>query len=123
MRQQGVRHSTTGVFHPTAIIRPGYAQREYGMNLITTAHAYNSYTQGPGTDMLGGVFNLLFALVLILVILIIYFLPYSIARRRNHPNAGTIFWCNLLFGGTGWGWVICLVWATVQQVDERMRQQ
>ena len=93
------------------------------MNLITTAHAYNAYAQGPGTDMLGGVYNLLLALVLISVFLIIYFLPYSIARRRNHPNAGTIFWCNLLFGGTGWGWVICLVWATVQRVDERSRQR
>ena len=58
------------------------------MNLITTAHAYNAYAQGPGTDMLGGVYNLLLALVLISVFLIIYFLPYSIARRRNHPNAG-----------------------------------
>ena len=93
------------------------------MNLITTAHAYNAYAQSPGTDMSGGVFDLVIALVLIWVFLIIYFLPYSIARRRNHPNAGTIFWCNLLFGGTGWGWVICLVWATVQQVDTGTSQR
>lgn len=40
-----------------------------------------------------------------------YFVPAWVAEIRNHPNAGAIFAVNLLFGVTGGGWIISLIWA------------
>ncbi|HVW14047.1 MAG TPA: superinfection immunity protein [Mucilaginibacter sp.] len=38
-----------------------------------------------------------------------YFAPTIIARYKK--NAMAIFLCNLFFGATGVGWIICLGWA------------
>ena len=40
---------------------------------------------------------------------VIYFLPAIVGRKKR--NAGTIFLCNLFFGATVVGWVVCLIWA------------
>lgn len=47
--------------------------------------------------------------IILLIALMIYFLPTIIGR--NKKNAWAIFFCNLFFGGTGVGWLICLIWA------------
>ncbi len=46
-----------------------------------------------------------------LTMLIIWFLPSLIALVRGHHNLGAIFLTNLLFGWTGIGWAIALVWS------------
>ena len=53
--------------------------------------------------------GLLILCVVLLVALSIYFLPTIIGRKKKH--AWAIFFCNLFFGGTGVGWLICLIWA------------
>ncbi|MDY0884999.1 superinfection immunity protein [Dongia soli] len=40
-----------------------------------------------------------------------YLLPYFLADRRSHPNATAIFFLTVLFGWTGLGWAIALLWA------------
>lgn len=49
--------------------------------------------------------------VLCLLAVALYFLPSIIAFRRRHPNRYAILVVNLLFGGTGIGWLGCLVWS------------
>lgn len=43
--------------------------------------------------------------------LFINFLPSFIAFSRNHPNQVAILILNILFGWTGLGWIILLIWA------------
>ena len=45
------------------------------------------------------------------LLLIAYFLPSTIATRRNHNSAGVVFLVNLLLGWTGIAWLIILIWA------------
>lgn len=62
---------------------------------------------------LQGVENLLtFVLVLggFLTLLGVYFLPTLLAYRKDHPQRGWILVCNLFGGGTGVGWIVCLIW-------------
>jgi len=52
--------------------------------------------------------------ILVLLVLLIfgglfYFLPAIIGRKKK--SAGWIFLCNLFFGATGVGWIVCLIWA------------
>ena len=55
--------------------------------------------------------NLLGALVLDILALVIYFLPTSIARKRDLATTWPLFWVNLLFGWTLIGWLFCVLWA------------
>jgi membrane-bound acyltransferase YfiQ involved in biofilm formation len=47
------------------------------------------------------------------VALLLYFVPTSIARHRQHPQVWAIFWLNLLAGWTFVGWVGAFVWAMI----------
>lgn len=52
--------------------------------------------------------------IIILLYLIagaIYLIPSIVAFRRGHPNRWLILALNVTFGGTGIGWLGCLVWA------------
>jgi hypothetical protein len=51
------------------------------------------------------------AILLLIFIFLIYFIPSAIAFRKGHRNKWSIFWLNLLLGGSGAGWIVCLVWA------------
>lgn len=50
-------------------------------------------------------------LVYIVVIGVLYFIPYGIARTRRHPSTTGIGLLNLLTGWTGLGWLAALIWA------------
>ena len=54
--------------------------------------------------------RLLFA-VLITLLSLFYFLPFSIAFNRKRANTGAIFALNLFLGWSLIGWVVALVWA------------
>jgi hypothetical protein len=51
------------------------------------------------------------ALMVFAVFALIYFIPSFVAFRRTHPNRWAILGINVVFGGTGIGWVGALVWA------------
>lgn len=55
--------------------------------------------------------NPLWALLISAAIFIINFIPSFIAFSRRHPNRLAILIFNALFGWTGIGWIILLVWA------------
>jgi len=57
--------------------------------------------------LLGVVFGLLMAVVLVIV----YFGPMIIARRRKHQQKTAITVLNIFGGWTFLGWLVALVWA------------
>lgn len=52
------------------------------------------------------------------LVLFIYFLPWIVARSRNHRNTTAIVVLNLFLGWTFIGWVIALVWACTKESKE-----
>ncbi len=64
------------------------------------------------------------AFMFVFIILVIYFLPPSVASFRHHHNTGAIFILTLLLGWTVLGWVAALVWAsTVVRKPEEQRDR
>ena len=49
-----------------------------------------------------------------LLSLAFYFAPALIAYMRHHKNREAIGILNLIFGWTGIGWVLCLVWSILK---------
>lgn len=49
--------------------------------------------------------------VYLLVLVILYFLPWLIAMLNRHRQIAGIFFLNLFLGWTLVGWVVALVWA------------
>lgn len=66
------------------------------------------------------ILDLLCIILFVALALGLYFLPAIIAARKKHPNKIAIFLCNLLFGGTGAGWFICLIWALTYKVGQNI---
>jgi len=60
--------------------------------------------------MLNDPFLSLYA-VAALVTVTMYFLPIVMARQRDISTLQGLFFTNLLFGWTGFGWLACLLWA------------
>jgi hypothetical protein len=60
----------------------------------------------------------LVAMLLALAILVpLYFLPAIIGRKRQVTHSGWLFVVNLLFGASGVGWLVCLLWAVCGQTQ------
>lgn len=51
------------------------------------------------------------ALLILIFLVILYFLPAMIAAERHHPNALPIFVLTLLLGWSLICWVVALVWS------------
>lgn len=49
--------------------------------------------------------------VLAVVMLVLYFLPYMLARKRGSTAKAGIFVLNLFLGWTFIGWLAALIWA------------
>jgi hypothetical protein len=62
-----------------------------------------------------------FALTMLLIAPIVYFLPSYEAWARSHPNYTGVLLLNLFLGWTLLGWVIALVWAVSRQGTQRSR--
>lgn len=69
--------------------------------LAGTAHA-----QGGNQDE-----GMTVVLIFLLIVGAIYLIPTFIAFGRGHPNRWPILVINVVFGGTGLGWLGSLVWA------------
>jgi 4-hydroxybenzoate polyprenyltransferase len=48
---------------------------------------------------------------------LLYFLPYHIAKKRGKRDKQAIFWMNLLLGWTFLGWVATLIWAVTKDAS------
>ena len=46
-----------------------------------------------------------------IVLIIVYFIPWIVAKANAHKNSDAIAVTNLFFGWTGIGWAIALIWA------------
>ena len=57
----------------------------------------------------------LFFAVLIALLSLFYFLPFSIAFQKQRANTGAIFALNLFLGWSLIGWVVALVWALKEE--------
>lgn len=51
------------------------------------------------------------ALVSMVIIIPLYFLPAFLAAHRDHHQANPIFLLNLFLGWTGIGWIAALIWS------------
>jgi hypothetical protein len=51
------------------------------------------------------------ALIALIIVAGLYFLPTIVAFNRNRHNKGAIFVLNLFLGWTVLGWVVSMVWA------------
>lgn len=55
------------------------------------------------------------------VVIFVYLLPGIIASVRKHNNAGPIWLLTIILGWTVLGWLVALVWAFTDNVNERYR--
>lgn len=58
--------------------------------------------------------DILLDIAIIVIGLIVYFIPTSIALSTHRRNTLSIFLLNLFLGWTFVGWVISLVWACIK---------
>jgi len=61
--------------------------------------------------------ELRFGMMMLLLISILYFLPFLTAFMRYHQNSLPIFIVNVFFGWTLIGWISALIWATTDNVN------
>ena len=50
-------------------------------------------------------------LLLLIIVMLVYILPWLVALGREHHQANAIGLLNLLLGWTALGWIIALIWA------------
>jgi len=65
----------------------------------------------------GGNGALVGLLLVLAIALLLYFLPAIIGSKRQVNNSGWLFVVNLLFGWSGLGWIVCLLWAVCGQTQ------
>lgn len=71
-----------------------------------------------------GSFSLLHWLVVLMILLLfvpLYLLPYFVARRRRVATRGFLLLVNILIGWTAVGWVISLIWAIFGETEAQRR--
>lgn len=54
-------------------------------------------------------------LAIIFLFLVVYFLPWLIAKKRKHKNSDAILLLNLFLGWTLIGWLGSLIWAVIKE--------
>ena len=58
-------------------------------------------------------------LLLLILALLIYFLPWIVAHSRHHRQLNSIVVLNTFLGWTLIGWVAALIWALTTDVEKR----
>jgi hypothetical protein len=61
----------------------------------------------------------LLGFVMLCVAVVVYFVPATVASARRHNNSLAIFMLNLLLGWSGLAWLLALVWACTDNVQDR----
>ena len=57
--------------------------------------------------------------VLLIIAALLYLIPTYCAASRGHNNTAPIFLTNLIFGWTGIGWIVALIWAFTDNVRKK----
>ena len=60
----------------------------------------------------------LIGLIVVVIALAIYFLPWWIAHSRHKRNTASIAVLNCFLGWTAIGWVVALIWAMAYEPPE-----
>lgn len=53
--------------------------------------------------------------------MMLYFLPFIIAKSKKRSNTHAIFWVNALLGWTMIAWFVALFWALTNTVSEEQK--
>jgi uncharacterized membrane protein len=89
------------------------------LGLIATACWCAQGATGLPTGAMAG-FGEVFAIIAVLVLpVVIYLVPTTIAVNRKHNNAAAIAALNIFLGWTFIGWVVALVWAMTDNAGIR----
>ena len=56
--------------------------------------------------------------IMALPLLLVYFIPSILAASRQKKSKGKIFLLNLISGWTIVGWVACMIWMWVGEVEK-----
>lgn len=83
--------------------------------LGVAAHPEYALAQDNSGSSGGTIEGAFLFIIVIIAVLFIYFVPYSLAKKRNTVNKTVIFWINLLFGWTILGWCFALLLASTSQ--------
>ncbi len=62
-------------------------------------------------------------LMTLLILVIIYFLPFIIANSKNKKNTGAIFVLNLVLGWTFIGWFVALIWSLTHGDETEVEEE
>lgn len=57
--------------------------------------------------------------ILAVLFLMVYLMPWFIAKWRGHPRSGALFVINVFLGWTFAVWVGCLVWAISEEREQQ----
>ena len=60
-------------------------------------------------------------LILGIVFLLLYLIPFWVAKSRKHVRKRAIFWLNLFFGWTLLFWILMLVWAIIGESNREYK--
>ena len=52
-------------------------------------------------------------IIILLIIILLYFLPYVVAKIRKIKNSASVFWLNLFLGWTVLGYFVLLFYAAL----------
>ena len=63
-------------------------------------------------------FQIVLGVLVLCAAVYLYFVPFAIAYARRHKYTKTVFLLNLLFGWTGLGWIVLVVWAFAGQKNQ-----
>lgn len=74
-------------------------------------------TPGSAETFFSFLLQLAAGVVVIVAICMVYFLPYTHAKRSGHHNAEAIGVLNLLLGWTLIGWIAALVWSATKRPE------
>ena len=61
--------------------------------------------------------NFISFIIPLLIIILIYFIPTFIAKKKNHRQKTAIIIVNVFLGWTFLGWVVALVWSVMKDND------
>ncbi len=57
-------------------------------------------------------------IIILLIIILLYFLPYVVAKIRKIKNSASVFWLNLFLGWTVLGYFVLLFYAALTSVTK-----
>ena len=76
-----------------------------------------AYLPGAEPAVNSPLMNFIPFIIPLLIIILIYFIPTFIAKKKNHRQKTAIIIVNVFLGWTFLGWVVALVWSVMKDND------